>query len=160
MLTMLLGGLWHGASWTFVFWGGLHGLYLIVERALKKGLGHLRAWSLWPVSIGLMLATYGLVCFTWVFFRARTFGDAFSISAAMCGLSPETTGGLLSRRDQAIALGMTVVIVAIHWTLRNSSVEAVAGRIPWWLRSVILSLLLLAIITMSGEDRAFIYFQF
>src|SRR5262249_21767559 len=69
MLTMLLGGLWHGASWTFVAWGGLHGLYLAVERALG-----VRADAA-PTGLSLLarrFLTFHLVCLAWVFFRAPT----------------------------------------------------------------------------------------
>ena len=68
MTTMLLGGLWHGASWTFVVWGGLHGLYLAVERWLNARFGHQAVWSRLPAQIFLAVLTYFLVNITWVFF--------------------------------------------------------------------------------------------
>src|SRR6187200_2500038 len=71
MGTMLLGGLWHGAAWTFVVWGGLHGTYLAVERWLRSRFA---GWTPGPLAlVGLGLLTYVLVNITWVFFRAKTF---------------------------------------------------------------------------------------
>jgi D-alanyl-lipoteichoic acid acyltransferase DltB (MBOAT superfamily) len=82
MLTMLIGGLWHGASWTFVAWGGLHGLYLVTERALREPVT--RAVAALRVPGWLARGFYGLVvfhavCFAWIFFRARSFGEAAEV---------------------------------------------------------------------------------
>jgi len=87
--TMLLGGLWHGANWTFVAWGGLHGFYLIVNhgwRALLRryGIAVPRPLSLLSRSAGLLL-TFLCVVIGWVVFRANTFAGARRILAAMCG---------------------------------------------------------------------------
>jgi alginate O-acetyltransferase complex protein AlgI len=69
MLTMLLGGLWHGASWNFVFWGGLHGLCLAVERRFSQGKARVFSWQ--SVSAWLRAAlVFLLVSITWVFFRS------------------------------------------------------------------------------------------
>lgn len=82
MLTMLLGGLWHGASWNFVIWGGLHGGYLAFERAV---LARLRWWNATnPVMHALrLLVTFHLVCLAWVFFRTRDFGSAWTMLGAL-----------------------------------------------------------------------------
>src|SRR3954470_21538126 len=75
LVTMLLGGLWHGAGWNFVIWGGLHGLYLSIDRArgarreLPGGLPAVR-------DLPAIALTFVLACFAWIFFRAHTFGQA------------------------------------------------------------------------------------
>ena len=89
MLTMLLGGLWHGAGWTFVVWGGLHGLYLMVFHAWRRLVGG-RGWRLpvplAPVVSGMSwLLTFLLVVVAWVFFRAESFAAATAILQAMSG---------------------------------------------------------------------------
>ena len=85
MGTMLLGGLWHGAAWTFVVWGGLHGLYLGVERWLR---GRFAGWTPGPAAIvALGLLTYILVNITWVFFRAKDFTVASTMLTSMAGLA-------------------------------------------------------------------------
>ncbi|TMD09077.1 MAG: MBOAT family protein [Chloroflexi bacterium] len=76
MLTMLLGGLWHGAAWTFVVWGGIHGGFLVAERHLRRGRP--------PVETGVnralaRLLTFHVVCLAWIFFRADSVATAFSL---------------------------------------------------------------------------------
>src|ERR671911_473903 len=81
MLTMLLGGLWHGAAWTFVLWGGIHGAALSAERWARERFGGFRlpAWAAW-------LVTFHVVCVAWVFFRAPDLGTAFDVLGGL-GLS-------------------------------------------------------------------------
>ncbi|MBI5915866.1 MAG: MBOAT family protein, partial [Bacteroidetes bacterium] len=88
MLTMLLGGLWHGASWTFVFWGFLHGLYLIVQRQLGKPFGSLMRGLRLPkaVQVGINIAlVYFFTNLAWIFFRANGFAKAMQVIAGMAG---------------------------------------------------------------------------
>lgn len=158
--TMLLGGLWHGASWTFVVWGGLHGLYLVIERAAKHFAPETAYWNAWPVRMALALLTYGAVCVAWVFFRARTFGDAWPLFTSMFGATSRPTWPLVKPTELLMVAGFTVLMLTLHGLLRNTSLEAMANRTPWWLRSLVLAAMLVAIVTMSGDDRAFIYFQF
>jgi hypothetical protein len=75
MITMLLGGLWHGAAWTFIIWGGLHGMALCLERVWREVRPG--AWPAVPRVIGLIL-TFHLVCLAWIFFRAASFEDALA----------------------------------------------------------------------------------
>ncbi len=82
MLTMLLGGLWHGASWVFVFWGFLHGLYLIAQRFLGRPFGRLMDAFRLP-QIGKDIINVALVyfftCFAWIFFRSPDFQTAMEV---------------------------------------------------------------------------------
>ena len=90
MITMLLGGLWHGAGWTFVIWGGLHGLYLVLHQAwqgLRRSLGHdLTRSSRLGRAAGITL-TFLAVVIAWVFFRAPDLETALQILRAMAGLN-------------------------------------------------------------------------
>lgn len=160
MITMLLGGLWHGASWTFVIWGGLHGLYLIGERAIKMVLPDSAVWRLKPIKFILALLTFALVCITWVFFRAATFGQAFELVGVMLGRTHQESILLLSKLAVAKVVAITTILVGLHWIMRDITLEEMAARCPGWVRSLILAGMLVCIITLSGEDRAFIYFQF
>lgn len=159
MITMLLGGLWHGASWNFVIWGGLHGLFLIAERMGKKWFGALPVWRSPLVRVLLGLLTFALVCVAWVFFRADSFGQAFQVVQAMVGIAAENAVAL-GGYEQGLVVAVLASIVCSHWWLRSRVLEDVVDRMPWWLRGGLLSLMLFAIITMPGEDRAFMYFQF
>lgn len=90
MATMLLGGLWHGAGWTFVMWGALHGLYLVINHAwhqVRKALGHDLKRSTLPGHFVSMTLTFVAVVIGWVFFRAESFDAAISILRGMAGLN-------------------------------------------------------------------------
>ena len=155
---MLLGGLWHGASWTFVVWGGLHGSYLILERQLRKRFGG-QAWLQTTVArIGLALGTYLLVLITWVFFRAPSFDCAWAVLLGMAGAGESSS--LLSTRQILIPVALSGLLLFKHWKLRDSSLEALFARMPWWLQASALGAMLFSIIMFSGDNRAFIYFQF
>ncbi len=90
LITMLLGGLWHGAGWTFIFWGGLHGIYLVINhlyRSIRKALGHNLRNDGWLLRGMGWLATFIAVVISWVFFRANSFKTATSILQSMFGLN-------------------------------------------------------------------------
>lgn len=157
MMTMLIGGLWHGAAWRFVIWGGLHGLYLSAEAVLKKLFGDYPLFKRRFAQLCLALLTYLLVCVAWVFFRAQDFTAAFQLIAAMFGASVGTY--TLPARG-AVACIVVFCLLSTHWLLRDYTLEDAAKRLP--LPAIILTLviMLLSLILIHGEDRAFIYFQF
>ena len=158
MLTMLIGGLWHGASWTFVAWGGLHGSYLIGERVVRSALPEgpwRRAW--WARGLAWAV-TFALVCVAWVFFRATSFAQAFAIVGGMLGQG----GGprIYTFVSHALVLGTMIALLGIHWLMRDRSIEELGQRTPWPLRSLALAIMIVILLLMQGQDRAFIYFQF
>jgi len=90
LATMLLGGLWHGAGWTFMMWGALHGLYLVINHAwhqVRKALGHDLKHSTLSGRFAGMTLTFLVVVVGWVFFRAKNFDAALSILSGMTGLN-------------------------------------------------------------------------
>jgi len=155
MLTMLIGGLWHGASWTFVVWGGLHGLYLVGERIAKNTLGAQPFWSTTLGKLLIAVVTFVLVCVAWVFFRALSFDQAFRIVLAMAGAGEGATHGLY-----LAAILPVVLLLAVHWSLRDTTLEAVVEKTSVPVRVAALSAMLLSLVLFPGVDRAFIYFQF
>ncbi|MEO5808693.1 MAG: MBOAT family O-acyltransferase [Sphingomicrobium sp.] len=116
MGTMLLGGLWHGANWTFVAWGGLHGLYLSTERWLR---GRFAGYRPGP---GMLLLfggiTYVLVNITWVFFRAKDFHGAATMLTSMAGLAAAPVP-MIALLPMLYAVGIVGGIVAAHWAMRD-----------------------------------------
>jgi alginate O-acetyltransferase complex protein AlgI len=98
MVTMLLGGLWHGANWTFVVWGGLHGLYLWVERFFRERRGGAVAdtGSSW-LGVAYALFTYMLVNIAWVFFRSGTFNKAWHFGFGVGRYDPAVGVGARQR---------------------------------------------------------------
>ncbi len=159
MTTMLLGGLWHGASWTFVAWGGLHGLYLSVERWLKGRFYYLKLHETTAFKIGAGILTYVLVNVTWVFFRAESFPAAWLMLKSMVGANPETKAVL-----PAIHIVQTGAVIAAmlaaHWWMRDRKLETVVARAPWWAVGIVWAALAFLIIITQDEGHAFIYFQF
>jgi alginate O-acetyltransferase complex protein AlgI len=159
MLTMLLGGLWHGASWTFVAWGGLHGLYLAAERWARGMSGvagdPVRAWN----RLALALLTYFLVNITWVFFRATDFGGAARVLAGMFGLAAGAEPVLPTIYMIKVVVIVTGILV-VQWLMRNRTVEELVSRTPWWVTGAVAAGMLFSVIVAQGSGEAFIYFQF
>lgn len=168
MLTMLIGGLWHGAAWTFVVWGGLHGLYLMVERRLQRA--PLSAWAVWKTPPGRLVLgsiTFLTVCLTWTIFRAESVEQAFDLVQCMVLPNPSAVseangagGHPIGRWDALVTLATTSGILLSHWHLRDTTLEEAVDRLPSFVWAVVNAAMLSAIIMMPGEDRAFIYFQF
>jgi len=162
MITMLLGGLWHGASWTFVTWGGLHGSYLAAHKAWTEKRA-LRAAAPFDArsrlkKLACWLLTFHLVCLAWIFFRAESFADAWAYLGGMMrggtqGFTREFVevalyfalafglDFLLERRRS----GRLSVLFSRHWVLETC---ALAGMV--------------AMILFVGENHVvpFVYFQF
>lgn len=155
-LTMLLGGLWHGAAWTFVFWGLLHGFYLMLERYLKGHVNiRINAWN----GILLAFGTFMCVNITWVFFRAREFSTAIDMLSSMFLMNREGEN-VLSYLDIYIVMAVTLVMFISHWFMRETSVREVANKMPGWLFGIIWGILLILLAISQGSSDQFIYFQF
>jgi D-alanyl-lipoteichoic acid acyltransferase DltB (MBOAT superfamily) len=159
MTTMLLGGLWHGANWTFVIWGGLHGAFLVAERFLKQATTRWTAPNGWALKLLLALVTYLLVNIAWVLFRAKTLPAAMGILAAMVGLHPDATPLLptVNILETVFCIGG---LLFAHWYLRNRELETVITRAPRLLVATAWIGMAFATIIAQGAGDAFIYFQF
>ncbi|MCC7509304.1 MAG: MBOAT family protein [Planctomycetes bacterium] len=157
-LTMLLGGLWHGANWTFVIWGGLHGVYLMAERLARRAFGEL--WKpTRPIRVLLILLTFHLVCFAWVFFRAEDLAHASRVVQAMFGLG--TGGGTVFGRWQgALACLAVGLLVLCHGVSRGKRVEDWVKWSGWKVAAIVAAVMLFLVLTTGGSGAAFIYFQF
>jgi alginate O-acetyltransferase complex protein AlgI len=161
MATMALGGLWHGANWTFVVWGVLHGLLLIVHRAFQ-GFCKRHTWVDWlmqsaPGTAVRILLTFLCVCAGWVFFRATTFGAAATILHRMVvrthGLGPP-----LHNRS----LWYTLAVVALcHVLAQRGLWKRMAVRLPAPVMGFGYAVVMtLALVLAPDAGKAFIYFQF
>jgi alginate O-acetyltransferase complex protein AlgI len=154
MITMLLGGLWHGAAWTFVVWGGYHGLLLVVQRAVS--------WPSWARSATLRPArvtlTFLLVCVGWVFFRAGSLAVAATVLERM--VMPAS--GIELTPDVALLVGIVLgVVLAAHLVGTFADVPRLARTLPApVLGTVLAGGFLLARLLAPDTGGAFIYFQF
>ncbi len=155
-LTMLLGGLWHGAAWTFVVWGALHGLYLVTERLLKKVVKlKVNNWN----GVLLALITYTFVNFTWVFFRAREFSTAKDILSSMFFMNPEGEK-VLQTFDIIKVFSVITILFICHWLMRNTSMKTVSLKTPPWVLGLVWAIMFFLICIAQGSGEQFIYFQF
>jgi len=152
MLTFLLGGLWHGAAWTFVVWGGIHGAWLSLERVVGWRPQHRAA-----VWVG-RIVTFHVVCFAWVFFRASSFGAAGQMLAR-----------LFTAWGQSSSLVTTSVVLAIlvgilGQYVRPTAVAAITrgfGALPLPAQATAVAVCLVVILTLGPVGVApFIYFRF
>ena len=161
MITMLLGGLWHGAGWTYVAWGGLHGLGQCTghfRRQRRKARG-LPAQSDAPLAVAWQrFATFQYVCLGWVFFRATSFGNAFAM------LDRLVSGWSLPSPDVTFPVVLTVVVgIGTQYVPEQVSarIQDVFGRLRPVLQGAALAAVLLVITTMGPPGVApFIYFKF
>jgi len=159
MITMLLGGLWHGASWNFVIWGGLHGTYLVIERV---GLSRWKLWQSTSRTMALVrwLVTFHLVCFAWIFFRAKTLGAA----GQLIGNLVHGAGSLVQAFSADLHSGLLLLIavmMATHFVngTRNTKERLGADSGPRFVTAMTFVLLLLILFT-PNHSAPFIYFQF
>ena len=160
MLTMLLGGLWHGASWNFVIWGGLHGIFLAIERLIRRNRGQIQEITNIWVKLFLGIFTYFLVNITWVFFRANDLSVSMSILSSMFGFAPVDAKTPLPILYIVEVVVVILGLVTAHWLMRSTTIEAVYSKMPSWLVTVVLVIMAFMVIITQGSGNAFIYFQF
>ncbi len=160
-ITMLLGGLWHGASWTFVAWGGLHALYLIGERVLSRVPGFskisLPSWLVNPLKISTVFA---LVSFAWIFFRSPSFEIAVNLIERMLDWE-EWRPELIRNKLWAVkGLGLVGILVVLELVNQRLPLHNLALRSPLFRMLAFASLLWLISFFGSFGSNSFIYFQF
>lgn len=157
MITMLLGGLWHGAAWTFVLWGGLHGLLLALEKKLGWGrLAH--DYKGRPVRrILRSLVVFQLVVLTWLPFRAESWGDMVTVARALVRFDAPDT----------ITVGMAVAVIimvwgqAAQWTGEVMPVKRRFLRLPLGVKAGAYAVMAAAIVVFAARGaQPFVYFQF
>jgi D-alanyl-lipoteichoic acid acyltransferase DltB (MBOAT superfamily) len=168
MATFLIGGIWHGAGWTFVFWGFLHGIAMVIHRLWKKteiSMPKIVAWFI----------TFNFVNFAWIFFRSNNFNEALSLIKAMIGLNGivlpthfDKVLGFLGRYgvkfgtvDWSIrVIVMIFICLSISILFKNSN-KMVEDFKPSFYNSLITScLLFICLFSMMAIKSEFIYFQF
>jgi D-alanyl-lipoteichoic acid acyltransferase DltB (MBOAT superfamily) len=161
-------GLWHGANWTFVVWGALHGIYILVSRwslGLRERIsGWLGLAADHPLRVACQVfVTFNLVSFAWIFFRASSLRQAFSIVWHI--LTPDFDPRLrqtgFSGFELLVALGAIATMEAVHWLQIRGPLRARLARAPVHLRwSLYYGTVMALILFGTFNSRQFIYFQF
>jgi alginate O-acetyltransferase complex protein AlgI len=168
MITMVLGGLWHGAGWTFVIWGGLHGAYLVINHLWRTFDRQLPRMLAWPV-------TFLAVLIAWVFFRAGTFQGALAMLLAMAGRGNGFTAQIVA----PTACMYIAALLAIALFLPNTQqimraylsrdfydiepVEGPAARLAWHptrMNAYAMAAVLVSACLLIPKASTFLYFQF
>jgi len=180
LVVMFLGGLWHGASWTFVFWGLLHGFFMTLNHLVRRISARLN--YVVPAALGWG-ATFASVTFAWVFFRAESFDRALDICKGMIGLNgvvirsrhlPESVAGILSKihiqtewtrpwhldpPEQRNMLIIAFVICLFLPNVREWATQAVDAR-PRLSTAVFIGGVFFTAFIFTGRVAEFLYFQF
>jgi hypothetical protein len=159
MMTMIIGGLWHGAAWTFVLWGAYHGLLLVAHRLARPWLDRIRpaepidraCWKLVRVA-----ATFHMICFGWLLFRAQSLGQVKGMLRAIIERPAIPAASYL------LPVAVLVVPLLLYQAVQYFSKDLdVIARTPWYVRSVFYTACFYAFV-LGGEfgGSQFIYFQF
>lgn len=177
LVTFLISGIWHGANWTFVIWGGLQGLYLIIGLLTKpvraKMVSFIRLDKFPKVYHAVQVAvTFSLITFSWIFFRAKNVSEAFYIVKTIAmgfvdglydlvhriplGLELRIPGSTIIIATLAIALMETVHVMQNKYTIR----EWIRTKPLYFRWLTYYSLIMLILLFGVFEDQQFIYFQF
>jgi alginate O-acetyltransferase complex protein AlgI len=156
MLTMLLGGLWHGAAWNFVAWGAWHGGLLAVHRFFFSRNPEARTGLVW--SVAGWTVTFVAVLVSWLLFRARSLSHALRLLETVFRGGEESLFGL-GELVALVALALPVVLIDL-WQERSGR-QTPAGDGPLLLRGVVAGILVAAVVIFgSFGGKEFIYFQF
>lgn len=173
MIVFLVSGLWHGAAWTFVIWGGLHGLYVVGEVATKWIRGQLATGlglNQRPLIQALLSGgiTFGLIGLAWIFFRANSIADAFLLVSHLTPLTNFDAlntpwGAVVSNpaQEMALSLGLILLLMTVHWVQEKQWAPTLLWQRPLWFRWAAYLGLALGIMNLGiTEEIPFIYFQF
>lgn len=171
MLTMLLGGLWHGANWAFVFWGFLHGLYLILQRAIApvwRRFVHLTRLPKFADDALTMTVVYSLTLLAWIFFRSGSIGlaggDAFAtagkIISGITSLEGFSFGAVVNKFQVVKGFLLIGILLTTEASNMRFHWNTLQTRSPLWRMAAFAGLLWLIAFFGTFGANAFIYFQF
>lgn len=167
MTVFLISGLWHGANWTFVIWGGLHGAYLLIETWTESARAQfIRAIGLskFPNALKLVQVTitFALVSLAWIFFRANSLNDAMYIAAHLITPDVLNLANVFTFLNMTkVALAAIIVLEIVQLVQRRGSLRAMIAAQPTWVRWAAYYLLVMSILLFGKfAEQKFIYFQF
>ncbi len=163
----IVSGFWHGANWTFIFWGALNAIYflpLLLTKNNRKNLDVVAEGKFFPSlreSISI-LTTFGLTVFAWIFFRAESMGQAFGYIAGLFSPSLFTIPFFPGRGHAFFAMLLSMVMILVEWKGRDCQYALERLGLKWKtsFRYAMYYIIVLSIFWFGGSDQQFIYFQF
>ncbi len=158
MITMLLGGLWHGAAWHFVLWGFMHGLFLIVERAFKISGKIKKSAPFKRITLIKIFITFNLVCFSWVVFRADDNTVLLNMFRSLTTYTQleNITWGMVTALVIIVLGGLTQIIMEFKRRTRIFFL-----RLPIPIKSLVYVLVIILVTVLGSTiSKPFIYFRF
>ncbi len=172
-IVFIISGFWHGANWTFIAWGALHGFYLVFALMTEKFRNRIsRSLRLDKLQFIQVLITFGLVSFAWIFFRAENLDTALYISKKIFTGMPDIFHQLrthqsitqptgVSPRDLGISIFFILVLIGVHFWQQKMSVSEYFKSRPVYVRWFAYLVIVFSILIFGEfENRQFIYFQF
>ncbi len=164
MLTMVIGGLWHGANWTFVFWGFLHGSYLVVQRLIAPPLSILEKnlrLPQWFINAYGIFFVFVFTCFAWIFFRAVDFATAWQVVGRITSLENFSWNSVTDKPMVAKGFLLICILLSIEIVHNNiKNLQHLAIENPYFRVVSYAILMLLVAFFGTFSANAFIYFQF
>ncbi|TDO03389.1 MBOAT family O-acyltransferase [Sunxiuqinia elliptica] len=158
MLTFIISGLWHGANWTFLVWGALHGFLYLITKPFSRSNDQTKPEL---QQLPAILTTFLLVCFAFIFFRAENIGHAYSYLSRMFSFTSNPFSiKLITNKQLAIAFFFTLSLLITEWVQRDKKHGLDLIDIKPVLRYGIYYLVIGSILFSFQTDRIFIYFQF
>lgn len=151
LLVFVLSGFWHGANWNFIIWGGIHGLFLVVQQAIGK-----RIFINPMTDLVRMALNFAIVCFAWIFFRADSLEIALDVvhRISLLQVDGPITAGAFGYFSMALSVVMIVALVVIEWMEEKELIKGMSANL------VSLFSLLSVLCLSSPSGAQFIYFQF
>lgn len=177
IVVFLVSGLWHGASWTFIVWGALHGMYMVFAQVISPLKNKLRNMvklkdDSWFYNTSSILITFMLVTFAWIFFRAKSIGVAIYVVKGIFTETLTDVVNIIHHRPSHVNLGLVgqelwigvlgiVLLEVVHLLQKKHSVIQLISYKPTYVRWIIYYAFLFALITLNvSGGKQFIYFQF
>ena len=166
-IIFIVSGFWHGANWTFVVWGALNAIYflpLLLTKANRSNLEIIAKGKNFPTikELSLMLLTFTLTVFAWIFFRAENLSHAFSYISGIFSGKFFTIPQFEGMRSALVTIVLVIIFLLIEWNGREGryAIEQIGLRFKRPLRYAVYYSILILIFWFGGKEQQFIYFQF
>lgn len=166
-IIFIVSGFWHGANWTFVFWGALNAIYFLPLLLTKKNRNNLTTIAHGkslpsPKELFMIISTFVLTVFAWIFFRADNISHAFNYISNLFSISIFQMPNFSGFNRSIITIILIFIFIIIEWIGRENqfAIQYIGSKRKMYLRYAFYYVIIFAIFWFGGKDQQFIYFQF